>query len=379
MADHQLLRQKLLVAAIAVSGWAASGAALADDSAFQLNGFTSIVAGRTFDSSLDANYTGMPQLRNRNCPCFIADWANAGVYDDQLTLSPESRVGLQARYNLSKDLYAVAQVVLRGSDNKHAVQWAYAGYKLNDNWEVQVGRKRIPLYYYSDFQDVGTAYPWIGVPPELYGWEATNYNGVSVRYRANVGGVSLTSSIFGGQETVKDSPYYRLLGGNQTKVSWKNLGGADLELTHGPLTARLVYMQANVNAVDGEAEIDDHAHLKAYGVAVNLDFDNWFVLSELARQTRDYGSYRMASPEFSVSTGYRIGNWTPSVTYGRYREQSSDLEQYSPANYSRAAATLRYDMDRIGTIKLQFDRYLDLTNNYGGSPKVIRVAYERAF
>ena len=380
---HRLFRQPLLAAGLVAASLALSGAARADDadskSPFQFSGFTSIVAGRTFGSSLDAGYTGAPQLRNRDCPCFIADWSNAGVYNDQLTLAPESRVGLQGRYNVTKDLYAAAQVVLRGTDNKHALQWAYAGYALSDNWEVQVGRKRIPLYYYSDFQDIGTAYPWIGVPPELYGWEATNYNGASLRYKTRVAGASVATSVFGGQETVHDSPYYKLVGGNDTTITWKNLGGADVEVTRGPVTARLVYMQANIGAVDAQAGIDAHAHLKAYGLAVNLDFDDWFVLSELARQTRDYTTYQFASPEFNVTAGYRLDSWTPALSYGRYREQSSDLTQYAPANFSRASATLRYDIDPVSTIKVQFDRYLDLTNNMGGSSKVARVAYERSF
>lgn len=383
MAVNQRLRRQFLAAGLVLSSLAGSGAALADDngtpSPFQVSGFASIVAGRTFDSSLDANYTGAPQIQDRNCPCYIADWANGGVYNNQLSLAPESRIGLQGRYNVTRDLYAVAQVVLRGSDNKHALQWAYVNYTLNDNWEVQVGRKRIPLYYYSDFQDIGTAYPWIGVPPELYGWEATNYNGASLRYRTRVAGTSVVTSVFGGQETVHDSPYYQLLGSDHTKVTWKDLAGADLEITRGPLTARLVYMQANIGAVDLAADIDDHARLKAYGLAVNLDFDDWFVLSELARQTRDETTYKFASPEFNLTAGYRIGNWTPTLSYGRYREQSSDLSQYQPSDFSRASATLRYDIDAVSAVKVQVDHYLDLTNNFGGSSKLVRVAYERSF
>jgi hypothetical protein len=138
-------------------------------------------------------------------------------------------------------------------------------------------------------------------------------------------------------------------------------------------------MQAHIGAVDAQAGIDDHARLQAYGVAVNVDVDDWFVLTELARQTRRYATYRFASPEFNVTAGYRHDNWTPTLSYGRYREQSSDLTQYSPADYSRASATLRYDIDAVSAVKVQFDRYLDLTNNYSGSPKVARVAYERSF
>ena len=48
------------------------------------------------------------------------------------------------------------------------------------------------------------AYPWVNTPPELYGWEVTNYNGIRLRNRSNFGDVFVNSSIFAGSERVKD-------------------------------------------------------------------------------------------------------------------------------------------------------------------------------
>ena len=31
----------------------------------------------------------------------------------------------------------------------------YLSYEVNDNWTIQAGKKRLPLFYYSDFYDVG--------------------------------------------------------------------------------------------------------------------------------------------------------------------------------------------------------------------------------
>lgn len=80
--------------------------------------------------------------------------------------------------------------------------------------------------------------PWVGVPPELYGCEATNYNGASARYKAALGEANLNMSMFVGKETVKDSLYQKLYYDSQTRVTWDKLIGGDIELTLGALTVR---------------------------------------------------------------------------------------------------------------------------------------------
>jgi len=384
MAVSQFLRGNFIAACFAAASFGLPAAASAapgpaSDSPLQVIGFASIVAGRTFDSPTQADYVGQSTIRGRNCPCYVADWTNGGVYDGDLSLSPESRAGIQFTYTATRDLHFVAQIVTRGSQPKPSVQWAYASYAVDSHWEVQLGRKRIPLYYYSDFQDVGTAYPWIGTPPELYGWEVTNYNGASVRYKNKVAGVNLVTSIFGGAETAHDSPYYALYNPGQTRVRWRDMIGADLEGSRGPLTVRAVYMQANVDTYNATAEIDDSARLRAYGVAANLDFDDWFVLAEATRLTRTYDAYRISGPALTVGAGYRWGNWTPFVNLSRYNENSTDRDWYDPSPYKRASFTLRYDIDGRSSVKVQVDRFLDTARNMGDNAKVVRVSYDLTF
>jgi len=362
---------------------AASGPALAQepaaDSALKLTGFMSVVGGRVLGSNLGADYTGSPTIAGQQCPCYVADWHNAGVYDHSFALDQESRAGIQAKYTVSRDLNLVAQIVIRATDFKPSVQWAYAAYAVDRNWEVQFGRKRIPLYFYSDFQDVGAAYPWVSTPPELYGWEAANYNGASVRYKNAIGDTNVTASMFAGGETVQDSKYYKLLSTGATKIRWRNLVGGDVELSNGPLTVRGVYMQANINSANPAIGLDDHAHLKAYGIAANLDFDSWFVLSELTQQTRDFDGYRITTPAATVGAGYRFGAWTPFVNVAKYTERTSDSAAYQPISWTRSALTLRYDLDARSSFKAQVDHHKDRTRNFGDTVNVVRLAYDRLF
>lgn len=349
------------------------------DSKLKLSGFLSIVGGRISGSN-EAQYEGPAFIDGNQCPCYIADWGNAGIYTEKFSFKPESRAGIQAKYTASKEINFVGQVVIRGSDATPRVQWAYASYAPSKNLEFQLGRKRIPLYFYSDFQDIGSSYPWVAVPPELYGWEATNYNGASVRYKTSAGDANLSFSLFTGKETVKDSLYQRLYYDSKTKVVWSKLIGGDAELTRGPLTLRAVYMQTTVRSVNPIEELDDTARLKAYGVAANLDLDNWFVLAEATRLTRDFDAgYRVTAPAATIGAGYHYGDWTPFINFARYTERTNDLDLYAPQSYQRASLTLRYDLDARSAIKGQIDRQQDVTRNFGGDATIVRLAYDRLF
>lgn len=349
------------------------------DSKLKISGFVSVVGGRVFGTN-EERYEGPSSIDGKECPCYIADWGNAGIYSEKFSLAPESRAGIQGKYTFSPQFNAVAQVVIRGSDPAPRVQWAYASYAPSKSVEFQIGRKRIPLYFYSDFQDIGAAFPWVTVPPELYGWEATNYNGASVRFKGSMGETNLSASMFVGKETVKDSLYQQLYYEGTTKVTWSKLAGADLEATHGPLTVRAVYMQSTVRSINPVVDLDDTASLKAYGVAANLELDDWFVLTEVTQLKRDFDAgYSVTAPAMTFGAGYRYGNWTPFLNFARYTERTSDLDVYAPQSFRRTSLTLRYDLDARSAIKGQLDRQTDVTRNFGGDSTIVRLAYDRLF
>jgi hypothetical protein len=362
---------------LAHSGWAQS----ADSSKLKISGFLSLVDGRVLSSQRNADYSGAPLPSGMNAPFYAADWSNAGIYDEKYSMAAESRAGVQASYALTDRANLVGQMVVRGTDGTPDVTWAYAGYKLDKNWEVQVGRKRIPLYYYSDFQDIGVSYPWVSTPPELYGWDATNYNGASLRYSGNFGNSNVAASLFSGRESLNKSSYNKLTYSGDTQVVWNNIIGSDLEVNNGPATLRAVYMRADTRTTNADNAIDGPAPLTAYGLAVNLDFDNWFVLSEVTQLKRDYteSSYSVTAPAYTVGVGMRFGKWTPFINVAKYTEESSDLSQYAPVTYQRTSLTLRYDLNSSSAIKTQIDLNKDVSNNFGGDTTVFRVSYDSVF
>ncbi len=375
---HTRFKQRatvLTIAALCLGYSSMSRAQNTDESKVKLTGFLSVTAGRVTSGKLGDDYTGQASIVGVQCPCYSADWSNAGVYGKRFTLGPESRAGLQATYAVNDKLSLVGQVVARASTEALELTWAYASYEFAQDWEFQLGRKRIPLYFYSDFQDVGVAYPWVSPPPELYGWEANNYNGVSLRHRFSMGDASMVASVFAGREDIDKSQYYKLLSDEDTKVTWKNLLGADLEISRDALTLRAVYVGADTEANGNPAK------LTAFGVAANLDYNDWFALSELTQQKRDFSAdgYSYTVPAFTVGFGMRLGRWTPFVNYAQYKERSSDDSLYEPQSYKRSSVSLRYDLDPSSNVKAQFDRHRDVTRNYGGDVTVFRITYDRVF
>ena len=365
----------------------AANVAMADDFSLpndlKISGFTRITAGKVVSGSgLDGAYSGSYSINGVTCPCYTADWANGGVYGHDLTLSPESIAGIQANYSLTSNTNVVGQAVYYAATGKAELTWAYLTHKLNPNWEVSLGRKRIPLYYYSDSQDISLSYPWISPTPELYGWEATNYNGASIRFNKEIAGIGVNASVFLGNEKVSDSPYYKLNYTGDTTVHWDGIRGADLELSKGAATLRGIYMRADTHATNSSVSLNDSAAMEAYGVALNVDYESWFILSEVAQQKRVFSGinpYSYRAPAYSAGVGMRFGKWTPFINYADYSEHSSDLSLYTPQSYRRTSLTMRYDFNSSSAIKAQIDRNIDATQNFGGNTSVFRLSYDKVF
>ncbi len=348
----------------------------------EIGGFFSIVGGRVLSGSLNGP---MPDNPDVVCPCYIADYANFGTYNTSFSLAAESRIGLQAHAPLTDKLSLTAQVTARPTDGKAQLQWAYATYILSPTWDLQVGRKRIPLYLYSDFQDVGVVYPWVGLPPEMYGWDTTNYNGLSLRNRTALGGMYVNSSVFAGNEQVNNSRYMLSYGQRNTDVRWDNILGADVELTRDGWTVRAMAMQANTAFTDhDDPGNDSRESLQSYGLAVNYEHNNWFVLSELATNIRRNTSgplegVTVSVPAVSLGVGYRSGKWTTFANYAQYQEISSDTTLLDNYDYRHASLTLKYELSPRSAVKSQFDTYWEPGLVYSGDAKVWRISYDRTF
>lgn len=349
---------------------------------YSVNGFGTVAVGKVVSGDVNnADYV------RYKCPCFITDYNNGGIYEDDegWRFDQESRLGVQLNVNFNDKFSFVTQVMARAVDSELSLEWAYLSYQLSDKFTLQAGRKRIPLYFYSEFQDVGFAYNWLRPPQTLYGWEASNYNGANIRYNDNLGEWSLTANLYAGKETVDDAPYNDLYDVVSQDSKWDKIRGVDIELNRDWFTARLIYMTSENSTTerpDSNAFYSPPTDQTVIGLSLNADFGDWFILSEMnVNKREDKGDdLTIRSPATMLAVGYRIGSWTPFVSWSRFWDKSNNLNLYEPERFTDASFTLRYDLGASSAIKAQVNRLQDKSlYDFVGDTTVFAMSYDFIF
>jgi hypothetical protein len=364
------------------------------------SGFLTVAAGKMLGGSHN-------NVQDYNCPCFISDYAQAAVYDGRSGLQwrPDSKLGVQgsATYN---SISVTAQVVARGVDSSANLEWLYGSYNLNNKITIQAGRKRLPMFYFSDVQDVGIALPWTHLPPGPYGWEAVNYNGISVRYQDRISEWSTSANLLAGYEANNDSGYWKIYNGRQSKssIKWSNIIGGELTLTKDWLETRAVYIQSNTQEnysttlwdtdpasptfqtyIPQSGPIYPNAKQRILGLAANIDYQNWLVRSEVIQIDHPGLTYQDHAQLLGI--GYHYGKWQPMVTWSQYRGSvvtNGNIEASSyPNRQETLTLTLRYDLTTNSDVKIQFDSQSDHSDplyspNYGNA-RLLTLSYDSVF
>ncbi len=367
---------------------ASTGELLADDDAsngveFSGSGFVSIVAGKvlngTHDETTDLGY---------RCPCFIADYAQGGVYEQgRWRFAPDSKLGLQGQVAIDAGRYSVtAQVVARGARGGDPdLEWLYGTAELSGAWTLQVGRKRLPLFLASEVQDVGYALPWVHLPPQLYGWEVVNYNGASLTHRAAVGAWLAALQVIAGGETVRDSGFWKIYNGkdSRTDVRWSNILGGEMKLSLDGFDARVVYLQSDTQnrlVSDGATEFSPPARQKIHGLSFNVDDTRWVARAEFLYINREH-DYGFDHAQL-VALNYRVGSLLPLLSYSNYR-QTVITGDDAPEVHSTRSVVLRYEWDKASAVKMQYDAWRDKSGagypSMHGDARPISLSYDRVF
>lgn len=342
-----------------------------------------------------------------NCPCYVSDYAQAAIYDGRggLQWLPDSKLGLQgSAFFDNRRISLTTQVVTRGAENGSVdMEWLYLSYKLTEKVTLQAGRQRLQMFYYSDAQDIGFALPWTHLPTWLYGWQAVNYNGASLRYQDQIGSWSAILSLFGGNEHNKDSGYWKVYGNGAqsvTNVNWTNILGTNLTLSKDWFETRIVYMQSNTQdqAVSNTFNYSNQtydlpptpapvAKQQIYGLTLKADYQNWQLYGEFIYIDHPGLTYKDFSQ--NVGAGYRYGKWLPMITWGHYKGEvvADGVLPGAPASIANSqqtyALSLRYDLTTSSDLKLQYDITSDhsdpgFTPRYGSS-RLLTFAYDYVF
>lgn len=363
--------KKLIIAALL----AGAGAAHADDLTF--SGFATVTAGKAY-----SGYNG--KFMEFDCPCFIGNYEHGATYGkNSWDLSQESLLGLQAKYQLTNKLSGTVQAVSRASQHgKLDVDWAYLSYDIAPDTTIQAGRRRLPIYAYSDSVYIGYTLPWVRVPQDIYGWEVGAYNGVNIRHTRSFGDWALTGTVFAGQEVTKDNlEMGKIYYGHKVDDSWKHILGAYVDASNDIFGARLIYMQ---NAIDqtlyvpGEdPTFQNGVRQRIIGLSATLDYENWMVRAESNSFIRPSLDYRSRS--FTATVGYRSGAFTPYVGYSTYKEKETETYTATQNDNTRFAG-VRWDFRKNMDLKVQWDSVKDSSAyDFTHNAKMLSFTFDMLF
>jgi hypothetical protein len=365
--------------ALRVIAWGASFALPAHALEFSISGFATLAVGKTTGSCAPS---GLAASISDECTRYIADWSHNGVYENSWSARPETRLGLQgtARFNLQ--FSATGQVVSRLLPDQHAsLEWLYLTYQPAPEWTLQVGRKRLPLFYYSDFQDVGYAYNTVRPSPDVYGWDIVNYNGVSVSRTESLGDWSVRTEALAGQERTDDNKMLKVFFEEPQKVEWRDIASVNTEFSRDWFTGRLSYSQfrhKDTDASTGTILIEGGKPHRMLGLALSADIGNWIVRSECGIAERE--SLNIDARFHLANVGYRVGNFTYTGGTSGWDERFYDTGGLNDRHRVLTGA-VRYEIHKGGALKLQFDRLREqtATGPMFGNARVVTATYDVAF
>ncbi|WP_125721361.1 hypothetical protein [Pseudoalteromonas rubra] len=338
-----------------------SASAMAD---MRISGYGSIIAGKTLGTVDDPLNPG--QTRDE---ILTADFYDVGQYDNDITFNAESILAVQAVVDLNEKFSVTAQLVAKGVDDfEPEFDWYYVTYQASDQLTLMAGRRNIPMYYFSEFSEVGYAYPWMRPPSNLYWWQVTQFNGVHAMYDFELGDYSNTLTFFYGNEYSDDNVemlyYDKLYGGNARTVNefWTDITGMNWNISGDNFDLRFVYFQNDRDreTIQQDGSIDPYTPFSQtfIGLGGSINLSQFTVLfdANFVDYDDDLGT---EFPTYLVSVVYHWDDIQPYVSYSkadheRTKVPTEDLEEHYMLSFG-----VRYDFMPKAAFKVQYDKFVD--------------------
>ena len=192
------------------------------------------------------------------------------------------------------------------------LEWAYVGYEFND-FDVSVGRLRLPLFLASEYYYVGQAYMTARPPTEVYNsvLGITAFNGIKVSWTHDVSDeATLSLSPFFG---IKDNNEVDFNSTTELEFETNRMFGANLQLSGEDYRWNLSFLDSNFDQTINSAFSPDpilqkNQHIQLWSLGAEYEFGQAILASE--GQISDFSSSMYAS------LGYRLNSFTPYVVYG---------------------------------------------------------------
>ncbi|WP_243405503.1 hypothetical protein [Solimicrobium silvestre] len=361
---------------------------------FTATGFYNLTGAEVVNGSAQGSSTPW-MYQQWHCPCSIQNWEYAGVYEKSkgFRLDQESLFGLQLRKEFTPTLSVTGQFVMRAQNPNNgsspSVDWLYASWSPapDSPFTFQVGRLRIPLYYYSDYLYIGYSYPWVRPPPDVYGWPIYEYDGGNASYHIQLGKSAWTmnASVWTGNFKQTYDAYDTLIyDTNPTTESWKKMWGSYVSMTNGTFDVRAMAMEyrdtTTINNPGAPATtVVSNQFTRIEGLSANMDYQNWVVRGEIDR-------YQQQSTALGINNvykynllgvGYKVGDFTPMLTHSQYTTVAQPIEAQKTNSI-----VVRWDFRPNTALKVQYDVNIDESQypyKFFGNSHLLSVSLQGIF
>ncbi|TDK68566.1 hypothetical protein [Sapientia aquatica] len=268
---------------------------------------------------------------------------------------PDTKAGAQVDAKFNSDFSATLQVFSKQNAKGSyapAMEWAFGKLKVNDAFNVRVGRIGAPLFMTSDFRNVGYTNLTVRTPVDVYGLvPVRSFDGADVLYSGSFGNTTINGQVWGGKAST-------LIGGsgeNDNIVLLKNIIGINVTLENGPFTVRIGSNKSHLgtdgtglipfntllgglhafSAAPGLSQLGSIADQLSVngkfasftGIGATFDSGNWVASAE-AVERRTSSTYVSNASAWYTTLGYRIDKFTPYVSFsGRHIKSATSVAQ----------------------------------------------------
>ncbi|MGR6838167.1 hypothetical protein ACU5DF_03275 [Aliivibrio wodanis] len=291
--------------------------------------------------------------------------------DERYDTNIDSILGLQFEFKVNDQAKVVTQISASGRyDWEVDVDSAYISYDF-DGFTARAGKMKAPLFMFSDYVDVGYAYPMIRPSQEMYeNIILSSYTGADMLIPFDIGESTLLLQPFGGNSEIKgrDSSF------GHTKLDM--FFGLTAHLYYDDWTFRTSYITAQTavqfdtsNTGNPVAQtIDDET---ASFIALGLQYDDGdLMLLAEATQTTVSGDFTDVLAAYAL-TGYRFGSVMPYVMVSHNQTTDNNKREGNPQlswlDYESMAYSVGTRWDFAQNVALKLDvTYADFGDTHGG-------------
>jgi hypothetical protein len=251
-------------------------------------------------------------------------------YSHTWSKNVDSLLGGQVTANFTPELSAVLQLIAEQNyDHSYRphVEWANIKYQLTPEFSVRAGRTVLPTLLLSDTRKVAYTYPWVRPPLEVYRLAPiTASDGVDASYQMRVGDITSTLQAHVGKS---DNQLPDNAGDIKARHSWGlaytgEYHAATLHIGYESTHLTLDSVKPIFNAfrqfgpegiaLANKYDVDNKA-LSVITVGARYDPGQWFVMGEVGHLVTH--SFFGKATGWYASSGYRLGKFTPYITYGQ--------------------------------------------------------------